>query len=301
MAEIHTIQIDRFKRLRQSEDYVGYRKLGDVRELKGVVALCAADGITRDFKNGTPLRKDFWSLIKLVAGYYPNPSPARKAAEIICDTFLDTADKYIRFERKGADVNTIIECAEGGNNFLKYFNQWHFLKLDYLAKDLAGCVASMAFAYRKDGYLFVPYGFIADCGVFLFDENTKEITINEGPNSRGDINKDVMEIFGCDFDSKDGREIIRMAYRNNPQNQLSYGAFTGQKEAMDFFRTGTWKIKPRNPKVGVYTDGLENAVSEKDFYEAVMEGNEKKIEEICRDSVKTEGSLVLANKFLQKS
>jgi len=169
-----------------------------VNENVGIFAV--ADGITRD-----PIKNS-----------YPNPSPAKEVADLFCKIFMKKQSlKFI-------------------NQQIKKLNQEKNLNPDYLENDLWACVGvgGVIENYKLN------YEFIGDCGVAIFDKNgnLKFKTNNEGPNSKGSIDKEIKEKYKTSFSEKKGRELIRSKYRNNPKEKLAYGALTGEKNAEHYIK-----------------------------------------------------------------
>jgi len=184
---------------------------------KNRIIVAIADGITRD----------------LINGKYPNPSPAKKAADIFCKSFLEKQD----FEYCNKNIAELNKS----------------LKVDYLENDFAACVAVGGIIENNK----LKYGFITDCGVSIFDEKGKLRfgTENEGPNSKGSIGEDVRKKYNSSFQEDKGRRIIRSKYRNNLSEPLAYGALTGEKVAMNYVRTGEQKVM-KGDYIIFYSDGF---------------------------------------------
>ncbi len=213
---------------RPEEDSFDY----DLNGKKIIVAV--ADGITRDSVNGK----------------YPNPSPAKIAADLFVKSFISEA------KRK----NSIEKSIKNSNNKIAKLNS--SLKVDYLANDYWACVGVGGVITNSK----LEYGFIADCGVCVFSENgkLKFRTPNEGPNSRGSIDEDIRKKYKTSFTEEKGRKIIRSKYRNNIDEKLSYGAFTGEKSALGFLRTGDFDLS-KGDYIVFYSDGFIPIIYSKEF------------------------------------
>ncbi len=253
--------------------------------------ICVADGITRDpcEMQILPLRKDLIGMARFFMRY-PKESPAFEVAKVFGNFFEilggfplgDASPERVRrsFESANTEIRNFNE---------KYLKDKHWREFDYLEHDIPGCTAAGAVISDNN----VTYGFIADCGLAIFDKdgNMRFRTKNEGPNSKGSIDEDVKRKYKTDFRHSEGRRIIRRDYRNNPSNPLSYGALTGESRAMDYVRTGQESLAPREIVVA-YTDGLEEAVFSEDFAKRIMWGDFDAIKNLCKRHVRTEGTLV---------
>lgn len=250
-----------------------------VYEDNGRIIVAVADGITRDPKNMLilPSQREYERWQNFIERY-PRPSPAK----IIADYFCGGSTHYLL-----TNGNNIRRAFETANLEIKIVNQKANPNPNYLDRDFWACVACLGSI--QDNMLY--YGFIADCGIAVFDKNgeLKFRTENEGPNSKGSIDKDVWKKNKTTFSKPEGRRIIRSQYRNNPLNPLSYGALTGEPSALDFVKIGRQRLK-QGDAVVFYSDGLENAVYSTKFPELL--GDKSKLEKFCKTKVRTEGTLV---------
>ncbi len=244
----------------------------------------AADGITRD-PRGMPVisHRNHLKMIEFFLKY-PRPSPAKYAADAFCRVFqevvLDFYDK---------NNNAVLEGFREANKEIKKLNEEHNPHPDYLENDFWACVA--VGAVREKGVL--SYGFIADCGIAVFDGSGLTFrTPNEGPNSKGSIDDDVLRKYQTTFAFPEGRKIIRSLYRNNPQEPLAYGALTGEEAALQYVRTGQVEVEPLRDTAVVYTDGLEEVVFSQEFSKTLKCRDHLLLEPYCKKKVKTEGTLV---------
>lgn len=217
--------------------------------------IAVADGITRD-PIGMKERPDDEEGLIEVSKKYPRPSPAKIAADLFCKSFLGYAKK----NKLNGEI--IAEAFSYANNKIKQLNSKKNKNPNYLENDFWACVASAGII--KDNILY--YGFIADCGVVIFnkDGNLKLRTENQGPNSRGSIDKDIRKKYDTSFKFQKGRRIIRSLYRNAMTNPLSYGALTGERTALGFIRTGSLRLE-KGDYIGFYSDGMNSILDSKEF------------------------------------
>tara|TARA_Y100000034_G_scaffold135972_1_gene210058 strand:- start:2731 stop:3564 length:834 start_codon:yes stop_codon:yes gene_type:complete len=241
---------------------------------KGKVVVAVADGITRDpiglIDGELPNLKSLIGEVEM-ALEYPIPSPARKSAEVFCERFVKKGE----VSKKGFEkVNAEIWKLNKG------------LDVDYLENDFAGCVASAGVIEGKE----LKYGYVADCGVCVFDKKgkLKFRTDSEGPGSG--IEKAIGRKF--DWSKPEFRKKVRKEFRNNIKKKEAYGAFTGEKEVMDFLRIGKVDLE-EGDYVLFYSDGFVELIYSKKFdivkkFDELEEYFEKKAEEI----VGNEGTLI---------
>jgi|TARA_B100002003_G_scaffold211419_1_gene207822 serine/threonine protein phosphatase PrpC len=235
---------------------------------KGKILVAVSDGITRD----------------LVKGTYPNPSPAKIAADLFTNSFI----KYIK--KKKLTSNLIKETFEDINNKIKYLNKKKNPNPDYLVNDLWACVAVGGII--KNNYLY--YGFIADCGVVIFNKNgkLKFKTRDEGPGMKGSIDNDLAKKYKTSFNETKGRKIIRSLYRNNIKNPLAYGAITGEKSFINYLRVGKIKVSKGNYVI-FYSDGLKPIIFSNNFQNKLKKQDIGGLNKLCDYKVKSEGTLVI--------
>ena len=71
--------------------------------------------------------------------------------------------------------------------------------------------------------------------------------------------------------------MVRKQFRNNPNNIVdgkcvSYGALTGEEEAIGFIKTGAVKIADGDTII-VYSDGMSNYLTDKEFIDNILSFN----------------------------
>lgn len=226
------------------------------KQEKDKTIITVADGITRDPLNllTLPDLKTITREIEFAIGY-PIPSPAKKAADLFCDSFIKHASKF------PPCIKTLKQSVISANNKIKNINK--NLKVDYLTNDFAACVASAAIMKNKTLY----YAYMTDCGVAVFSKKgrLKFKTKLEGPNPR--ITEEIAKQsnkYGSSWRDPRTRARTRAHYRNNPREPLSYGALTGEKTALKFLRTGKTFLS-NNDFVVLFTDGFAPTIFQKKF------------------------------------
>jgi hypothetical protein len=237
-----------------------------------------ADGVTRDFLDGSVVTKNLGGLLKSWKGKYPKY--AQDVSRLCTETFLKT--------------NSLVKV----NKAIEDYNSKTFKEINYLANDFAGCTSAGIF--EKDGFL--EWQFICDSGITILDQNgnLKFKTPSEGPNSIRSIDEEVRRLYNSGFNESKGRRIIRSQYRNNPEEPLAYGVLTGEKNALSYIRTGKEKLKDGD-YVLVYTDGIKDIIFKdedninQDVLVSLWHGKSE-MKKFCNKRISTEGTLVVYRK-----
>lgn len=217
------------------------------------------DGITRDptaiYKLSKLTKEEIIKLPK-------HPSGAELAANTIVDTF---------YKSEGTLLNKFIEC----NKAVKELNKLYIPECDYLENDYYGAVASCI--NIKENKLH--YAYICDCGVIVYDKigNIKFQTIDDKVKYSNPYTKDLGS-----WKLPETRINIRKNYRNKPDNIInnqcvSYGALTGEEEAISFIRTGIINIDEGDIII-VYSDGMINFLNNPDFINLIINFDKIKLE-----------------------
>lgn len=253
--------------------------------------LSVADGITRDCVNGAVADTSRRGLTNIFL-HYPRPSPAKIVADIFTKTF------YEFLSNLGANSPLIIdETFRLANERIRDFNLGNFPKTNYLDKDLAGCTTSGVF---REGEV-IHWGYIADCGVAVIDKNgnLKFKTEDEGPSKFYTQRWEDERLKGLKWKDDEARLITRRDYRNNLENEFSYGVLTGEESAMDYVKTGSQEINSKD-FVLVYSDGIAEFIFKKDgdidgtFIDSVRK-RDGSLERLCKEKIRTEGSLIISS------
>mgnify|MGYP001565310480 CR=1 FL=1 len=254
-----------------------------IDQQEGIVAV--ADGVTRDPLKNLPNSRTLAGKIKF-AFHYPRPSPAAVAANIFTRTFPQVLQDYLVFNRNQEAIRNAFAEA---NKRISDWNKDNIPAVDYIKRDFAGCVSAGAVKLTE----LVSFGYLTDCGVAIFDENgnLKFRTENQGPDKYDkNIWKDL-RLQRLEWADPKARKIVRSEYRNNPEEENSFGVLTGEETAMHYVRTGTHEIKPDETLI-VYSDGLEPVIFSGDFSDKLKQKDFRGLEKICRQKVKTEGTLI---------
>lgn len=222
-----------------------------------------ADGITRDPINS----KDFSTLtFETFFDNYPNPSPARTAADNFVDSVLSSFS---------GDLKEVYYLS---NSSIKELNEARNPIPDFLENDYWACVAATAYINENKLYWSV----IGDCRVKVFDKDNK--VKFESPNSveifeKYFFSKDNPRFANFDWKKPEDRILIRKEFRNNPKQIVnnkcvSYGAITGERDALDFMHFGELELDSGD-LVLVYSDGFEKIVNDFKLIDLTKEELEK--------------------------
>ncbi len=232
---------------------------------------CVADGITRD--PITP--KDFTNLpFEKVLTKYPNPSGARFAADVFCESFVKSLNKKV------PSLKTIRNAFIFGNKKIAELNKKNIKKIDYLVNDFFGCVASGGVIYKNK--LF--WSGICDCGIIIYDKNGKvKFQTPNWMEPFEEYEKKNLQKPNFNFAQPKYRKIIRSEYRNNAKKIVnnkcvSYGALTGEKEANKFMNFGESRLN-KGDLIVFYSDGFEYTVQHKKFFKTIYQKNESLVDQ----------------------
>jgi serine/threonine protein phosphatase PrpC len=218
---------------------------------------CIADGISRD---------------PISPKKYPNPSGARFAADIFCESFVKFLNK------KTLTLKTIRKIIKNafifGNKKIAKLNKMSIKKVDYLVNDFFGCVAVGGVIFKNK--LF--WGGICDCGIIIYDKNGK--VKFQTPNWMKPFKEyEKKNLQKPNFNSTHAqyRKMIRSEYRNNPKKIInnkcvSYGALTGEKAAEEFMNFGEIKLN-KGDLIVFYSDGFRSTVEHKKFFKTIYQKN----------------------------
>ena len=224
-----------------------------------------ADGITRDPIGISNLlecsQQEFLDK-------YPRPSGAELAAQEICDTFSKT---------NGSLKDRLIQC----NKSVKNLNDKYIIDCNYLENDYYGAVAACIHIENST----LDYAYICDCGIIIYDDigNIKFQTEDD----KEVYSDPYINQIGIPWNLPESRVIVRRDYRNNINNIkngkcVSYGALTGEKEAINFIKYGQISLSPKDI-VLVYSDGFTNFLHDTEFIAQLINFNKDNFEKYVRE------------------
>ena len=136
---------------------------------------------------------------------------------------------------------------------------------------------------------YLEYAYISDCGIIIYDANGNIKFQTEDDKliySDPYINK-----IGIPWHLPESRVIVRRDFRNNPNNIkdgkcVSYGAITGEDEALNFIRYGSKKIE-NGDLILLYSDGFSNFLHEKDFIDEIKKFDKNSFENFVNNKSTT--------------
>ena len=240
------------------------------KEVDGTVVAAVADGITRDpiGVKFLPPRAALAARRRAFANY-PNPSPAKIAADIFCRSFSQFLSAHYS-TAKYSSGKIIKDAFQSANEKIAEYNRQTFPRIDYLENDFAACVAVGGII--NDKRLF--YGFIGDCGVAVFDK-TGRLKFRT-PDEVEPVQKFLMSE-NKSFSDPARRVEIRSQFRNNPKHRvngkkLSFGALTGEPVASQYFRFGDINLVAGD-RVLFYSDGITEIIFDKNFGDWLTKNN----------------------------
>jgi len=248
---------------------------------------CVADGVRRDFKDGSVVAINPKNIMKFLNEEYPNPSPAK-----------EVADDYVRMFMQGKSPTEINKAI------WEYQQKKGLVPTDYLAKDLAGCTFAGVFRLTNR---FFSYTFMNAAGIAVIDKkgNLMFKTPDDGEHSfeKNPYLEKILEQHGG-FACQEGRRLIRSQYRNKPNEPFAYGALTGEPEALYYVHDGHEEIETGN-YILLFTDGIRDllfprsegerepdSIDEK-YVAKILAGDANGLRGLCRKNVSTEGTLIV--------
>jgi serine/threonine protein phosphatase PrpC len=258
------------------------------KEDKNGTYLVLADGVTRyllrnakdDIKN-TETKKEQLKE-------YPNPSPAKLAAETFCNSVIKEISGSIPLKQ-------IFKIA---NNKILEFGFKKNPEPNLMENDYWGCVASVARIRNS----ILEWGFICDCGICVWDKkgNIKFKTQDEGTQTVNDMYTLFKPYFGEEVKNAQtfiGRVILRGLFQNRltyPRGDIKkgFGVINGDKNALDYVRTGKLKLK-EGDIIGIYSDGLTHCIPTKELANLIKKWDFEKVKSICDKKSINEGTLIL--------
>ncbi len=191
---------------------------------------------------------------------YPNPSPAKIAA----DRLLTTTHRALQ-KSPHTEENLRTACRLG-NEEVRRLNKelglWD--NCDWLEKDLAGTVFA-GLLLNNNHFI---WGFLTDCGVARLSPQGEILWITP------DRLAPVRQYFPPPPQTKKRQVAIRRDFRNRPDAGLdrTYGVFTGEDGAMPYLGTGTQSYNSGDILL-VYSDGARHLIDQTDFRTLLLRGS----------------------------
>jgi hypothetical protein len=255
-------------------------------EAKLGIIVAVADGVTRD-PMCVPYERCDEAILKILKEY-PNPSPAKLAAEKFCTCFTS----YLKNKAYIGEI-VLASAFKYGNSKIYNLNKKHIKNIDYLENDYWSCVASGGTIVNNTLY----WGYICDCGVCVFNKSghLKFRTADDMQNT----NKYIASLSNS-WGSAKWRKEFRIKYRNTPNKNgglISFGVLTGEKTALNFVRVGKFDLEDKD-YIFFYSDGMADIIYSDNFKRNLAKNGLLGLEKFCRKMALTnrryelEGTLV---------
>lgn len=227
---------------------------------------CVADGVTL---GPIPYAPDRLTEAEL-REHYPNPSPARVAADICCAVVTDHVDARI-----GCHLRTRFLAA---NRAIAQLNADRPCPINYRDHDYYCCVAAAVKVHQERRQL--SWCYIGDCGVALY---RKDGRLDFRTPDAIDPFVGHMLAIGGEYDSPQPREETRRVYRNRiVRNErgvnVGYGALSGEAGAEEYILTGEAPLEAGDLII-VYSDGLTKMLDRPGFFEVVYQPTASRMEQ----------------------
>ena len=149
--------------------------------------------------------------------------------------------------------------------------------VDYSHHDYLACVG-IAGRLSKENPRRFEYGYIGDCGIFVYDEDYFPKFLSENP-------VDVLERFreGWGFQEKNEERIFwRGMLRNRPESPfMTQGVLTGELVALAYFKTGYVDLAHGDTLV-LFSDGIYPFIFDRGFRELIS----TLVQDICDEKIK---------------
>ncbi|MBU1916321.1 protein phosphatase 2C domain-containing protein, partial [Patescibacteria group bacterium] len=226
-----------------------------------------ADGVTRE---PLPIRDRRKLTFEQATKGYPNPSGARLAADLFCETFVR------RISRQPASKEKIKTAFRAGNEAIHKLNLERVPRPDYMVNDYFSCVAAGWSVSNSK----LSWGVIGDCGLIIYSRTGQR---------RFETRDQVLPVtrhlnrIGMDLALPKNRKFFRQILRNNPDyffngRHVSYGALTGERTAEHYLECGEFDLSPGDLIV-CFSDGFWQTVRHAEFFQRVYRDSASEAEQ----------------------
>jgi len=232
---------------------------------------------------------------------YPNPSPAKKAAELGSLEIIDHIGKNYGDEN---GIKVIKKAFEHANKKIKEYNDSLGLTestVDFLSKQYASTTCS--YGYIKDETLY--FGQLNDSGVMVFDaERNKEVDFVYNSTLYVQLITQLESAGEFLPGSPEEHVFVRSNVVNNPDleienKKVNFGVLDGRENAKKFLHYGSSHLFS-GQIILFYTDGFIPFVYDKEFIDLLFETEDRTIVEqhiadknILGDKYKKNKSLIV--------
>lgn len=187
------------------------------------------------------------------------PATSQLAAAIFCIEVTCALEKGKAFEQAFAHANGAIVEMNKAKGITPE-------TLEYLLRDYVSCMG-VAGMLSKEVQNRFSYGYVGDCGILVYGADGLPIYMSEN-----DVF--VLETFREQrgFATQDERRIWwRHDMRNRPDARyMTYGALTGELEALSYLRTGFVDLQPGDIVI-LFSDGMYPFLFDRVFLKLVAD------------------------------
>ncbi len=226
---------------------------------------CVADGITRDFVDGTPMKyPENMEDVKTILEKYPNPSGAARAAKDCVNNVVTYLKEKMNAEEQ-IEREDLKKAVEYANFTIGKINEGR--EIDYLSEDEYACV-SVGGVISEDR---LTCYFIGDSGIKVLDKNYNTIfdTTLLQKNHPDFLIQYGQKLFPKTFNWRSTfvRKRIRKVDRNNltllRTGINNIGVLNGDEKALSFIYT--YQIPLDKAKfIIAFSDGCEELLKTKE-------------------------------------
>lgn len=186
-----------------------------------------------------------------------HPATSRLAAAAFCTEVTRALEQDKTFEQ--AFICASITIAN-----LNKAKDITVQSVDYLARDYMCCVGVAGILGREIPDRFF-YGYLPDCGLFVYDRNYLPVFVSENPIA-------ILEEFreNRSFSTADEKRVWwRRDMRNRPGARvMTYGALTGEPAALSYVKTGYIDLQPKDVVI-LFSDGMYPFLFDHEFQKLV--------------------------------
>ncbi len=191
-------------------------------------AFCIADGVTRSRSS---------------EGAYPNPSPAKKAADIA----VQTAARMLVASPRTSPEQVILSAFRAANEAIASYADT-LPRADYWCNDYPGAVATMLVIDQD----LATYAHLGDCMLLHLNERGDATRLTE------DQTANAQRWFQSQREKLSEAErykTMRQKFRNTEDSEYRFGVLTGESAALTFVTVGERRFAPGDVLV-MLSDGF---------------------------------------------
>jgi len=229
---------------------------------------CVADGVTKDFIDGTAaIYPCNLEELKLMAKY-PDPSGNYEVSKICCDKFMEYVKGY---DKEDITVELMLDIAKRVNDDMCKINENR--EINYLSEDVHSAQAAGGIIVDDFLYCFS----LGDTQITTIDEKFNIVFDTPANEKFLKYEEEHLKKLNFNWDYQEYRYMIRRFFRNNPVlknngEDITYGAM-GEKQAEYYINA--FKLELGNVKyILAYTDGVRPFLKTKESVEKMIKNPE---------------------------